>query len=149
MNENLLWDHRFVALAQHISLWSKDPSTKVGAVIVRPNKTIASVGYNGFPRGVDDSPSLYENREIKYARVVHAELNAILNSPERPEGYTIYTHSCGWGPACSNCAAAIIQSGIVRVVYDLAPVVQRAQTSINAGLKMFYEAGIQVKGIIS
>ena len=76
------WDGRFVELASHIAKWSKDPSTKCGAVIVRSDKTIASVGYNGFPRGLDDSGKLYDNRSVKYDRVIHAEMNAILNASE-------------------------------------------------------------------
>ena len=75
------WDRRFLGLAAHIATWSKDPSTKVGAVIVRPNKTIVSVGFNGLPRGVDDLDSRYNERALKYAMTVHAEANARLRAP--------------------------------------------------------------------
>lgn len=68
---SLKWDRRFLRLAQEVASWSKDPSTKTGAVIVRPDKTIAAIGYNGFPRGCDDAPELYAHRETKLSRVVH------------------------------------------------------------------------------
>ena len=74
------WVKRFFRLANEVATWSKDPSTKVGAVIVGENKQIISQGYNGFPRGVDDTEERYNNREIKYKMVVHAEMNAILNA---------------------------------------------------------------------
>ena len=111
------WDFRMLSLARLVSTWSKDPSTKVGAVLARPDCTVLSLGFNGFPRGCSDGPEVYENRERKYLRVVHAELNAILTAPERPSGCTLYV----WPPAlrpgtCSQCAAAVIQAGIARVV---------------------------------
>lgn len=107
------WDRRFLELARHISSWSKDPSSRVGAVIVRPDKTIASIGYNGFPRGVEDSKDRLEKREVKYTLVVHAEMNAILNASENLGDYTLYT----WPfPTCHECAKSVIQSGIGRVV---------------------------------
>jgi dCMP deaminase len=107
------WDERFLELAKHIASWSKDPRTKVGAVIVRPDKTIMSLGYNGLPRGVPDDPELLSSRDYKLARTVHAEMNAILNCATRPEGCTIYVWPI---PPCSHCAAAIIQAGITTVV---------------------------------
>lgn len=109
----LSWDYRFLELAKHIAQWSKDPSTKVGAVIVRPDRTIASVGYNGFPRGVWDQAERYNDRQQKYPMVVHAEMNAILSSKEPLSGYTIYVNPVS---PCATCSGAIIQSGIKRVV---------------------------------
>lgn len=107
------WDTRFLEMARLIASWSKDPSTKVGAVIVRPDKTIASLGFNGFPRAVQDLPELLSNREEKYKRIIHSELNAILSARERLDGYTLYL----WpGLSCARCAVHIIQTGIVRVV---------------------------------
>lgn len=112
------WDRRFLELAKYISLWSKDPSTQCGAVIVRPDRTIASVGYNGFPRGCDDSPELYADREAKYARVVHCEMNAILSAREPLQGYTLYT----WPfLTCDRCAVHVIQAGIDCVVACTCP----------------------------
>lgn len=107
------WDQRFLDLAKFVGGWSKDPSTQVGAVIVRPDRTVAALGYNGFPRGVLDHSERYDDRPTKYEMVVHAELNAILNSRESLEGSTLYVTPL---PPCSQCAAAIIQRGIGRVV---------------------------------
>lgn len=115
---NNKWDRRFLRLAEDISHWSKDPSTKTGTVIVRPNKTISSIGYNGFPRGMSDNPSLYENRDVKYSRILHAEVNAILNAYENLYGHTLYTYPL---IPCDRCAVIIIQSGIVRVVAPKLP----------------------------
>jgi len=107
------WDRRFLRLAEHISTWSKDPSTQCASVIVDNNKRIVSVGFNGFPAGTNDAPEIYANREQKYRRVIHAEKNAILFAKQDLTGYTIYVWPM---PPCSQCMAAIIQSGIKRVV---------------------------------
>ena len=107
---NKKWDLRFLDLAQHIAQWSKDPSTKVGAVIVRPDKTICSVGYNGFPRGIEDTEERLNNRDLKYPCMVHAEMNAILNSKESLDGYILYISSPTYfAPTCDRCAVHIIQ----------------------------------------
>jgi dCMP deaminase len=136
------WDSRFIDLARLVASWSKDPSTKVGAVIVRPDRTVASIGYNGFARGVRDHTERYANRETKYAMVVHAESNALLNSRESLEDCTLYVTPI---PPCSQCAAAIIQRGIRRVVVD-----QRKEVAANwaqaysVSETMFTEAGVAV-----
>lgn len=106
------WDLRFLNLAENVSLWSKDPSTKCGCVIVRPDLTVAGLGFNGFPRGMVDNKELYADRPTKISRVLHAEENAILNTFEKLEGYTAYVT----GPPCNHCALHLIQSGIERVV---------------------------------
>lgn len=136
------WDWRFVDLAAHIASWSKDPSTRVGSVIVRPDRTIASVGYNGFPRGVQDAPERYADRPTKYLMVVHAEMNAILAASESLRGHTLYVHPLC---PCSTCAAAIIQAGIVRVV-TVPPTgdIDRWQESFQATQTMFREAGVKL-----
>jgi dCMP deaminase len=106
------WDKRFLSLASEVASWSKDPSTKVGCVIVDPDTLrIMGVGYNGFPRGMVDNKDLYEDRETKYSRTIHAEVNAVLNS-QKTEGMTAYVTA----PPCTNCALVLIQSGINRVV---------------------------------
>jgi len=106
------WDFRFLELATSISKWSKDPSTKVGAVIVNPDKKIVTLGYNGFPRNVRDDHRL-QTREIKYDLIVHAEANAIIHARESLWDCTIYTMPF---MPCSKCAGLIIQAGIKRVV---------------------------------
>lgn len=107
------WDRRFLELAGHIAQWSKDPSTQVGAVIVRPNRTIASLGYNGFVRGFKDDPAMLADRDIKYRFVVHAEANAIVTTQENLVGTTIYTTPL---PVCADCCKLAIQAGISRFV---------------------------------
>jgi len=107
------WDFRFLDLAKFISEWSKDPSTKVGAVIADRKKRIISVGYNGLPIGVDDSKERLENREVKYNLIIHAERNAILFAQRDLEGCSLYT----WPfMPCSSCASIIVQAGIKRCI---------------------------------
>lgn len=107
------WKRRFLDLAAHVAEWSKDPSTKVGAVIVSYDRIVLGLGYNGFARGVDDSPERYDERSVKYKLVVHAEANAIVNSRGRiPSDATLFATKF----PCSECAKLIIQSGIGTVV---------------------------------
>lgn len=134
------WDRRFLTLAAHVAEWSKDPSTKVGAVIVRPDRTIAGVGYNGFPRGVADNDARYADRSQKYPMTVHAEMNAILSTKEPLNGFTIYVSPLS---PCASCAGAIIQAGIRRVVANVGnghP--ERWKENFELSLLMFREAGV-------
>jgi dCMP deaminase len=110
------WDEFGLEIARTTALKSKDPSTKVGAAIMDENHIIRSIGYNGFPRGVTDYETRYNDRDIKYRLVVHAEANAILAAARvgTPlEGCTLY---CTFHP-CSGCAKLIAQAGIRDVVY--------------------------------
>lgn len=92
---------------------SKDPNTKVGAVIVHPNSRQISTGYNGFPKGVEETPEKWQ-RPTKYQHVIHAEPNAIINCPFDTDGCTIYvTHQ-----PCHICMGFIINAGIKRLVYN-------------------------------
>lgn len=114
MNPSSPWDQRYLRVAHQVALWSKDPSTQCGAVLVRPNRTLASVGFNGFPRGMNDHPDLYAHRPTKYGRVIHSEWNAIQSSHDPSlEGYTVYAWPM---PPCDLCTAALAQKGISRVV---------------------------------
>ncbi len=108
------WDRRFLELSAHVASWSKDPSTKTGAVIVRPNRSIVGTGFNGFPQGADDRPELYADRTYKYDHVVHCEINALLFANGPVDGCCLYT----W-PFCSciRCAVQMIQGGIKRFVF--------------------------------
>lgn len=136
------WDKRMLDLAAHIATWSKDPSTKVGAVIMRPDRTIASMGYNGFPRNVGDTAERYEDRDIKYAMVVHAEANAIVHSRESLLDMTIFLTL----PPCADCAGLIIQSGIRRVVC-IAPDAERRErwgSSFEIMESMLLESGVEL-----
>jgi dCMP deaminase len=115
------WDERCILLAKHISGWSKDPSTKCGAIAINPTHgQIISSGYNGFPRGAEDDDELYLNREFKLENVVHAEMNLIFNSSLSGVSLmnsTVYL----WGlPPCNKCATALAQCGIGRIVFSSA-----------------------------
>jgi dCMP deaminase len=99
-------------LADLVSTWSKDPSTQVSAVIVDDQKKVVSLGYNGFPRGVEDLIERYGDRELKHKLVCHAERNALDNSPRSVVGCTLY---CTLEP-CADCAKSIIQNGIKKVI---------------------------------
>jgi dCMP deaminase len=134
------WQARFLALTKEVASWSKD-STQVGAVIVRPDRTVASVGFNGFPRGVDDSMDRINNRSTKLLFTLHAELNAILASKEPLISYSLFV----WPfQPCAQCASAIIQSGIKEVYcpYNDHLAQERWRESFIAALQMFDEAGV-------
>jgi dCMP deaminase len=111
------WDKRFIELAKHVASWSKD-RTKVGAVIVDPvTKHVVSMGYNGFPRGVEDTDERLQDRDTKLKLTCHAEVNAILSANQVVRGCHIYIYPTFMVPTCCHdCAKAIIQSGITRVV---------------------------------
>lgn len=141
------WHNRFMKIAHEVADWSKDPSTKVGCVIVDSEKRIISVGYNGFPRGVVDSEERLANRSIKYLMVQHAEANAItnaasINAGERLKGATAYvTHH-----PCSNCAGLLIQAGVNNIV-TLSPngdFADRFAESFAASKVMFEETSTKV-----
>lgn len=138
------WNKRFIGLASEIATWSKDPSTKVGAVIVRPNNTIVSLGYNGFPRGVRDDPDRYNDRETKLKYVCHAEANAIINGREALSGCTIFSYPLH---PCCECAKLIINSGIKRVVTKAPVNNERFKESFEAASIMFKEANVEVEYI--
>jgi dCMP deaminase len=133
------WDHRFLDMAALVSTWSKDPSTKVGAVITR-GKFVVSLGFNGHPSGVEDSAARLENRETKYKTIIHAELNAILSARQPLEGCTLYV--VPFMP-CSNCGAVIVQAGIKRVV-TLENNNERWAESFEITRTIFAEAGIDL-----
>lgn len=108
------FDRWVLDVAKAVAQKSKDPSTKVGAVLVRPDNSFASVGYNGFPRRMEDKDEWWNEREEKYRRVIHAEMNALLACKEDPAGYTMYiTHQ-----PCCDCAKHLAASGLGRVVYQ-------------------------------
>jgi len=140
------WTKRFMDLCTTISFWSKDPSTKVGAVIVDNKKRIVSVGYNGFPRGVSDDEERYQDREVKYTMVSHAERNALDNSPTAVEGATMFVTLM----PCSDCAKSIIQRGIKTVIVPPMPRYledydwEKDFYNWKVTQLMFKEAGIQV-----
>ena len=137
------WQARFIKLAEEISTWSKDVSSRVGSVIVRPDRTICSVGFNGFPRGVEDSQSAITNRDTKLLRTLHAEVNAVLSAKEPLNGYSLFV----WPfQPCAQCAAIVIQAGIKDVYCPFNDHLahERWRESFKAALQMFDEAGVRV-----
>ena len=135
------WDEYFMAVAKLASMRSKDPNTQVGACIVSQQNKILSMGYNGFPMGCSDDEFPWarvgDTVDTKYAYVTHAELNAILNYRGNLEGAKLYVSLF----PCNECAKAIIQAGIKKVVYgdnkyDGTP-------SVVASKKMFKAAGVE------
>ena len=133
------WDSRFLEMARLVSTWSKDPSTQVGAVITR-GKFVVSLGFNGHPKGVDDTPARLTDRETKYRTIIHAEINAILTAKQDLEGCTIYV----WPfMPCSQCGAAVVQAGIKRVVAPESDNDRWAE-SFAYTTEMFREAGIEL-----
>jgi dCMP deaminase len=130
------WDSRFLRLAREIATWSKDQSTKVGAVIVGPDRTPGPYGYNGFPRTIDDERATRHERPVKYRWTEHAERNAIYNAARigvAVKGCTMYvTHL-----PCADCARAIIQVGITRVVVD-------AESLVDAGFIERWNEDMQI-----
>lgn len=147
------WDARFLDLAKLAASWSKDPSTKVGAVIVGPDGEIRSTGFNGFPRGIADTEERLTNREEKLNLVVHAEMNAVLNAARfgvQLKGCTMYmvaTDQSGrvWGgPPCTRCTVEVIQSGISTIIsYPKKSAPSRWQSSLAAAEKLLEEAGVK------
>ncbi len=139
------WDKRFLDLAKHISEWSKDPSTKVGCIVVGEDREIRSTGFNGFPRGIEDKQERLEDREQKYPMICHAEENAIMHAARigiSLKGTTAYVT---W-PPCSRCTRSLIQAGVSEVIYpkDLG-IPERWQKDFDIASVMMNEAGIIVR----
>ena len=110
-------------------------------MIADANKRVVSVGYNGFPKGVEDSEERYANRDLKYKIVVHAERNAILFAGRELTGCTLYT----WPfMSCSVCAAMVIQSGITRCVAPKIPdsIRERWGDDVELATQLFREANV-------
>lgn len=113
--EHEKWNVRFIELAEHFSTWSRDPSTKIGAIAISESKQILSIGYNGFPRGIEDSEERLNDRETKYKFVVHAEKNLIYNATLNGvslKNSNLYVFGL---PCCGECAKAVIQVGIKKI----------------------------------
>ena len=147
--EYISWDQTWMEICQVIAKRSKDPKRKIGALIVNEDNRIISIGYNGMPKtkeGIDNDkvyPWTKVGKSIedtKYAYVVHAELNAILNAASNGQsvkGCTLYvTYNC-----CNECCKAIIQSGIKKVVY----MYSKDKAIYNIGREMLNNAGIEVQ----
>lgn len=136
------WDEYFMGVAYLSAMRSKDPNTQVGACIVGKDNRILSMGYNGFPNGCSDDEFPWGKNgmelDVKYLYAAHSELNAILNyRGGNLEGAKMYVTLF----PCNECAKAIIQSGIRKIVYDCDK--YAATPSVVASKKMFEAAGVE------
>ncbi len=149
------WDRRFMELALQIATWSKDPSTKVGCVIIEPKtRTILATGYNGFPRGVADTKERLEDRTFKLMTTVHAEANAIYSAARfgmKLDGAWLYTT---FMPCNSDehhgfpsCTSGIIQTGIRRVIVPTVSVPKRWEESMMMSKSLLIEAGLTITAL--
>ena len=141
------WDRRFIDLARHIAAWSKDPSTQVGCVVVGPDREIRSTGFNGFPRGIEDSEGRLADRQLKYPLICHAEENAIMHAARiglALKGCSAYVT---W-PPCTRCARSLIQAGVRTVLYpaDL-EIPERWREDFEMSTEMFREAKIEIRTV--
>lgn len=144
------WDLRFAAMAEMIAGWSKDPLHGVGAVVVSADRRCFSVGYNGFPRGIEDATARLEDHAIKNSLTLHAEENAVLNARCSVAGWTMYVPR----PPCLHCALVIVQAGIRRLVTNT--VCRSSRWSDEqyyafgimkeAGMELVYADGIYERG---
>ena len=139
------WDQRFLNLAKHISQWSKDPSTKVGCVVVGPDREIRSTGFNGLPRGIEDNDERLNNREIKYPLICHAEENAIMHAARIGISLKDCTAYVTW-PPCTRCARSLVQAGVSTIIYPKnIEIPDRWMDDFNLSLNMLKEAKINIK----
>ena len=155
-NTHLCWEDTFCLMSKLIALRSKDPDTKVGSVIVNDQNIVVGLGYNGFPRGCDDQLFPWTRKDginptdtmedsmlrSKYTYVVHAEVNAILNSNGSTKDCTLY---CTLFP-CNECAKIIIQAGIKRIIYLENKYADMPMT--HAAVAMFRHAGVKTEQYI-
>jgi len=133
------WSQRYFDLAKHVSQWSKDPSTKVGAVIVGESKKEISIGYNGFPPGVEDLEHRLHHKGLKYHFTQHAERNVLDNTLFKTKGATLIATKF----PCSECAKSIISRGIAKVIAP-APEGEKWELDAEYSEIMFHEAGVEV-----
>ena len=143
------WTTYFISIARVVALKSKDPSTKIGAVIVGPKDEIRTTGYNGFPRFIADDEERWADKDVKYGFVEHAERNAIYNAARcgiKTEECAIYMTA----PPCRECARAIIQAGIREVYYpENHPFREREDwaESLAFAKNLLFEAGIYFREV--
>ena len=141
------WDEYFINIAEQVKLKSKDNKTKIGVVIVGKDNEIVSTGYNSFPRGINDDVEERQERPEKYFWFEHAERNAIYNAARigvSTLGTTMYM-TCGI--SCADCARAIINSGISKIVLreGKGATNEKWQESAVRSMIMFKEAGVLVE----
>jgi len=139
------WDRRFLDLAAHIASWSKDPSTKVGCVVVGEDREIRSTGFNGFPRGISDDNDRLTDRAKKYPLICHAEENAIMHAARIGMTLKNCVAYVTW-PPCSRCARSLIQAGVAEVIFpDGCEIPERWREDFDTSQGMLTEAGVAVR----
>lgn len=143
------WDIRFIELARHIAQWSKDPSTKVGCVVVGPDREIRSTGFNGFPRGIADTSARLDDRDQKYPLICHAEENAIMHAARIGVALKGCVAYVTW-PPCTRCARSLVQAGVGEVVFpaDL-EIPDRWRADFDLSMTMLAEAGVRTREVKS
>lgn len=152
------WDDHFLKLAALHSALSKDRSTRVGAIIVGPDREIISAGFNGFPRGISDSEERLVDRDMKLRLIVHGEMNAVLAAARIGvplKGTTMFiaaTDHSGmvWGgPPCTRCAVECIQAGIKEIVsYPIKTAPSRWHADLEFSKNLLDEAGVQYREVV-
>ena len=145
----LKWDNRFMSLATMIADWSKDPSSKIGCVAVNDDRRILATGYNGFPKGIEDTEDRLNDRPTKHSLVVHAEMNALMNALYAGvslKDSTLYVYGL---PICSDCTKLVIQAGVKRVVISSDKSVKGDWQKVweEKSLPMFKEANVRVTSL--
>lgn len=151
--KDIRWHKHFLGMALYHSRMSKDPSTRVGCVIVGPDREILSGGFNGFPRGIADTDERLNDRDTKLKLIVHAELNAILAAAKKGvqlDGSTLYlaAHRSGgrewWGgPPCTRCTVEIAQAGIRRIVSAPLKADSKWHDDLKFAIQLIAEAEIE------
>lgn len=136
------WDARFIELAEHVAGWSKGPRKRIGAVIVRPDKSIASLGYNGPPRGFDDEAFLRMSREDQHSVVIHAEDNAIRQAAPGDDLSVCTLYVSPLFP-CDKCADKIAKARIRRVVAYCGHISPDWRASADEAERIFNQAGVE------
>lgn len=107
------WDYRYLEFAKKVSMWSKDPSTQCGAIIVDTENKVVSTGFNGFPKSIEDRVDRYKDRDLKYQLIIHSEINALLQAKSSVLGFSIYSFPM---IPCIRCCVTLIQAGITKIV---------------------------------
>ena len=137
------WHERYLRLADQVASWSKDPSSQIGAVAVGEKGQVLSQGFNGFPRGIKDTKTRLNDRELKYKYIVHGEMNCIYNATYNGvslDGSTMYISGL---PMCSECAKGIIQVGVRHVVMWDRDYPEKWVESFYNSKEMLKEAGVK------
>lgn len=134
------WNERYMDLARHVAKWSKDPSTKVGAIAVGKDRRQIALGYNGFPAGVADEPDRLADKDTKYALTQHAERNVLDNARFDLTGGTLITTMF----PCHECAKSIVSRGIRKVVCPSPVNREPWATSSHWTVKVFTECSIEL-----